>query len=112
MNEDQQKSDHDLLIEIHTVLKRAVDDIRDLKDGLDSRVKALESDWVKRKEYEEVSLKTDRAILIASGTKKWLAGVAASIALICALVSYIWITQIGEIKADLDYHIRQTTLSK
>lgn len=47
-------SDHDLLIEIHTTLKRAVQDIRDLKDGLDSRVGLLEENKADKNEIEDI----------------------------------------------------------
>lgn len=36
------KSDHDLLIEINTTLKRAVDDIKSLSDGTTKKIAVLE----------------------------------------------------------------------
>lgn len=39
---DINKSDHDLIIEIKTILKRAVEDIRDLRDGTSQKIVNLE----------------------------------------------------------------------
>lgn len=53
---DSSKTDHDLLIEISTTLKRAVSDIRDLKDGLDSRVGILEEHKADKKDIEDIMI--------------------------------------------------------
>lgn len=54
-----EKTDHDLLIEIHTVLKRAVQDIKDLKDNTAGRIENLEKkmEILERKVYADATFK-------------------------------------------------------
>jgi hypothetical protein len=42
MENPENKSDHDLLVEVSTILKRVVQDIRELKDGTSSKISRLE----------------------------------------------------------------------
>ena len=53
------KSDHDLLIEINTTLKRAVDDIKSLSDGTTKKITILEHevDLLKTKMSDALTFK-------------------------------------------------------
>ena len=46
MDNDHPQNDHDLLVVIHTTLKRALDDIKDLKDNFAARMTVLENNMV------------------------------------------------------------------
>jgi len=54
MPDRRQNNDHDLLVELRTEMKAVREDIKDLKDGTQARLSALESDRVTQKEFQEV----------------------------------------------------------
>ncbi len=54
---EQSSSDHDLLITLHEQVRGIRDDIKDIKDNLNSRVTKLEDETIDRKEFD--ALQTD-----------------------------------------------------
>jgi predicted transcriptional regulator len=61
---DAQQQDHDLLIELKTIVHSIKDDIRDLKEGTTERISCLERDKADRKEMEELQTKVNKDIEI------------------------------------------------
>jgi hypothetical protein len=51
MADRRQNSDHDLLVTLHEQVKQIRTDIKELKDGTQTRLSNLETDRVTQKEY-------------------------------------------------------------
>jgi hypothetical protein len=56
------QNDHDLLIELRTEVQNIRNDIKELKDGVASRIATLESDKADRKSVEELQVKVNTDI--------------------------------------------------
>lgn len=69
MIDEKHSADHDLLVTIHTKLERALDDIRELKDGTTSRITHLEAEKTDRKDFETLQKDYDNRL-------KWLERIA------------------------------------
>ena len=82
MEDETQKKDHDLLIEIKTIVKGLVEDVKDIKTNTVGRVEKLEIESVKRSELEAV--KKDIVSL-----RIWRNGLIASNAIVLAVASYL-----------------------
>lgn len=68
MDNDHPTNDHDLLVVIHTTLKRALEDIRDLKDNFAARMLTLENNMVDKASIV-AQVKKDEAIQLDHETR-------------------------------------------
>ena len=71
MDEETKKNDHDLLIEIKTIVKGLVTDVKDIKTNTVHRVETLELTCASRTELGEVQKQVDRLRM----WQNWLTGV-------------------------------------
>ena len=61
--------DHDLLIELKTLMGGVKTDISDLKNGTTQRIDALEKDKLDKKEFDDYKKTNDVLVLALSSTK-------------------------------------------
>jgi hypothetical protein len=66
MSDETNMSDHDLIIKIHTVVQRLVDDVKDIKDNTVGRIEALEKDKVDVKDLESEIKKVEDKVSITN----------------------------------------------
>lgn len=65
----QTSNDHDLLIELKTLMGGVKTDIQDLKEGTSKRIDDLEKEKIDKKEFDEYKKTTDALLLTLASTK-------------------------------------------
>jgi len=97
--------DHDLLIRIATQVEQVIRDVAEIKTNTVGRIDKIEVDYVTKAEHEKVTIRLDKM----ENWKNWVLGLGASIAVITALIIYIWTTQMTRIEKSINQVSTQLT---